>query len=175
MMLLSYIVEMEMIIWRNFHHRRHRKLSKRDLNVLSNLIHCFDDNDFQKIAEMINSLPQMMSIKVANPSSLTVLTFLYFQWNLNHNTPKIFWHHDDVIIDAMASQITSLTIVYPTVIQTQIKENIKLRVTGLCVGHSPGTGEFPAQLASNAENVFIGWSHRELLPAICGHNDQKLM
>ena len=98
MMLLSYIVEMEMIIWRNFHHRRHRKLSKRDLNVLSNLIHCFDDNDFQKIAEMINSLPQMMSIKVANPSSLTVLTFWYFQWNFNHNTPKIFltsrWRHN---------------------------------------------------------------------------------
>ena len=29
----------------------------------------------------------------------------------------------------------------------------KLRVTGLCVGNSPGTGEFPAQMASNAENV----------------------
>ena len=28
----------------------------------------------------------------------------------------------------------------------------KLRVTGLCAGNSPGTGEFPAQMASNAEN-----------------------
>ena len=27
----------------------------------------------------------------------------------------------------------------------------KLRVTGLCVGNSPGTDEFPAQMASNAE------------------------
>ena len=27
----------------------------------------------------------------------------------------------------------------------------KLRVTGLCVGNSPVTGEFPAQMASNAE------------------------
>ena len=33
----------------------------------------------------------------------------------------------------------------------QIKENTKLRVTGLCVGNSPVTGEFPAQRASNAE------------------------
>ena len=33
------------------------------------------------------------------------------------------------------------------------KETSKLRVTGLCVGNSPGTGEFPAQMASNAENV----------------------
>ena len=29
----------------------------------------------------------------------------------------------------------------------------KLRVTGLCEGNSPGTGEFPAQRASNAENL----------------------
>ena len=35
----------------------------------------------------------------------------------------------------------------------------KLRVTGLCVGNSPVTGEFPAQTASNAENVSISWRH----------------
>ena len=53
----------------------------------------------------------------------------------------------------MVSQITSLTIVYSTVIQAQIKENIKLRVTGLCVGNSPFTGEFPAQMAINAGSI----------------------
>ena len=35
----------------------------------------------------------------------------------------------------------------------------KLRVTGLCAGNSPGTDEFPAQRASNAENVSIWWRH----------------
>ena len=35
----------------------------------------------------------------------------------------------------------------------------KLRVTGLCAGNSPATGEFPAQMASNAENVSIWWRH----------------
>ena len=35
----------------------------------------------------------------------------------------------------------------------------KLRVTGLCAGNSPGTDEFPAQMASNAENVSIWWRH----------------
>ena len=39
------------------------------------------------------------------------------------------------------------------------KKTSKLRVTGLCVGNSPGTGEFPAQRASNAENVSIWWGH----------------
>ena len=39
------------------------------------------------------------------------------------------------------------------------KKISKLRVTGLCVGNSPVTGKFPAQMASNAENVSIWWRH----------------
>ena len=35
----------------------------------------------------------------------------------------------------------------------------KLRVIGLCDGKSPVTGEFPAQMASNAENVSIWRRH----------------
>ena len=41
-------------------------------------------------------------------------------------------------------------------------ETSKTRVTGLCEGNSPGTGEFPAQSASNAENVSIWWRHHEV-------------
>ena len=44
-------------------------------------------------------------------------------------------HYGDDIMGVMASQVTSLTIV------------------------SPATGEFPAQMASNAENVSIWWRH----------------
>ena len=43
--------------------------------------------------------------------------------------------------------------------QMQIKETSKLRVTGLCEGNSPVTGEFPAQRARNVENVSISWRH----------------
>ena len=39
------------------------------------------------------------------------------------------------------------------------KKTSKLRVTGLCEGNSPVTGEFPAQRASNAENLPIWWRH----------------
>ena len=39
------------------------------------------------------------------------------------------------------------------------KKTSKLRVTGLCAGNSPVTGEFPAQMASNAENASIWWRH----------------
>ena len=39
------------------------------------------------------------------------------------------------------------------------KKISKIRVTGPCVGISPVTGEFPAQTASNEENVSIWWRH----------------
>ena len=44
------------------------------------------------------------------------------------------------------------------------KKTSKLRVTGLCAGNSPETGEFPAQMASNAENVSIWWRLHEKSP-----------
>ena len=43
------------------------------------------------------------------------------------------------------------------------KKTPKLRVTGLCAGNSPGTGEFPAQMANNAEKVSISWRYHEML------------
>ena len=60
---------------------------------------------------------------------------------------------------AMASQITSSRLFTQPFIQAQIKENIKApRHWPLC---GEFTGEFPAQMASNAENVSIWWRHHE--------------
>ena len=72
-------------------------------------------------------------------------------------------HYDDVRMGATASQITSLTIVYQPFIQTQIKENIKARRHWPLCGEFTGTGEFPAQRASYAENVSIWWRHHASL------------
>ena len=44
------------------------------------------------------------------------------------------------------------------------KKTSKLRITGLCAGNSPVTGEFPTQRASNAENVSIWWRHVKFTP-----------
>ena len=68
-------------------------------------------------------------------------------------------HYSDVIMGAIASQINSLTIVPNRLFRRRSKKTSKLRVNGLCVGNSPGTGEFPAQTASNVENVSIWWRH----------------
>ena len=43
----------------------------------------------------------------------------------------------------------------------RLKKTSKPRVTGLREVNSPVTGEFPAQRASNAENVSIWWRHHE--------------
>ena len=69
-------------------------------------------------------------------------------------------HYNDVIMSAMGSQITSLTIVYsPVYSRRRWKKAQKFRVTGLCEGNSPVTGELPAQKANNAESVSIWWRH----------------
>ena len=58
----------------------------------------------------------------------------------------------------IASQIT-LQLFTQLFIQTQIKENIKAtRHWPLC---EEFTGEFPAQMASDAENVSIWWRHHD--------------
>ena len=43
--------------------------------------------------------------------------------------------------------------------RSRSKKTSKLRVTGLYAVNSPLIGEFPAQRASNAENVSIWWRH----------------
>ena len=47
----------------------------------------------------------------------------------------------------------------------RLKKTWKHRVTGLCVGNSPVTGEFLAQMAGNAENVSI-WRRHHLITDI---------
>ena len=72
------------------------------------------------------------------------------------------FHYDDVIMGAMASQITSLTIVYSTVHSGQINENITAPRHWPLGLTSSVTDEFPAQMASNAENDSIWWRHHVL-------------
>ena len=47
------------------------------------------------------------------------------------------------------------------------KKTSKTRVTSLCAVNSPLAGEFPAQRASNAENVSIWWCHHGINDQLC--------
>ena len=78
----------------------------------------------------------------------------YSSWQ--HTKHPLQWHHngrDDVskhqLHDCLLSRL----------FRRRSKKISKLRVTGLCAGNSPMIYEFPAQMASNAENVSIRWRH----------------
>ena len=82
-------------------------------------------------------------------------------------TSRQFWHCNDVIMGAIASQITSLTIVYWTVYQdADKKKTSKLRVTWPYAGNLPVNLELPLQMTSNTENVSIWWRHHAA-PSVC--------
>ena len=68
-------------------------------------------------------------------------------------------HYDDVIMGVVASQITSLTIVYSNVYSGADQSKHQSSASLAFVWEFTGTGEFPAQMASNAENVSIWWRH----------------
>ena len=67
-------------------------------------------------------------------------------------------HYNDVIMGVMASR-RRLHCLLNCWFRRTSKKTSKLRVTGLCGGNSPMTGEFSAQRASNAANVSIWWRH----------------
>ena len=70
-----------------------------------------------------------------------------WSWNCHSKnwwpTPTMWNIHSDVIMTTRASQFTSLTVVYNRLFRRKSKKTSKLRVTGLCVGNSPGSVDSP--------------------------------
>ena len=62
----------------------------------------------------------------------------------------------------IGSQITSLTVVYTTVYSDVDQSKHQSSAHWPLCGEFTGTGEFPAQMASYAENVSIWWRHHVL-------------
>ena len=67
---------------------------------------------------------------------------------------------------SVASNHRRLDCLFNRFLRRRPKKASKLRVTGLCQEKPPATGEFPAQRASNAENVSIWWRHDDV--TTCG-------
>ena len=72
-------------------------------------------------------------------------------------------HYSDIIMSAMASQITNTSIVCSIDCSGAYQRKSKLRVNGLCEGNPHVTGGFPSQRASNAENVSIWWRYHDFV------------
>ena len=81
--------------------------------------------------------------------------------SVNHES-----HHNDVMMSAMASQTTDVSIVCWT--GADQRKHQQLRVTGPCAV----TGEFPTQKASNAEKLSNWRRHHDFIVRSCKASDK---
>ena len=89
----------------------------------------------------------------AQYDKVCTLLSITLQWCYNERTVISNQQPHDCLLNRLFGRIS--------------KKPSKLRVTGLCAGNSPVIGEFPAQKASNAENVSIWWRHHHMTRMIC--------
>ena len=88
-------------------------------------------------------------------------------WSSGHSLKRKYRHFDETLRwrhndHAGVSNHQPPGCLLNRLFRRKSKKTSKLRVTGLCAGNSPGTGEFSAQMASYAENVSIWWRHHDL-------------
>ena len=84
-------------------------------------------------------------VVVPSNSCSTAATAVSLQWRHNRRDGVSNHQPNDCLLNRLFGR--------------RSRKTSKLRVTGLCAGNSPMTGEFPAQMASNGENVSIWWRH----------------
>ena len=82
---------------------------------------------------------------------------LFLKWSLH-------WRHDG---HDSVSKHQPHDCLLNRLFRRRSKKISKLHATGLCAGNSPESGEFPAQMASNAENVSIWWRHHDAITYPC--------
>ena len=99
---------------------------------------------------------------------LEILQYIFFSHKGFHlpeiNSASLQWRHNG--LDSVSNHQPHGCLLN-RLFGRRSKKTSKLRVTGLCVGNSPGTGEFPAQMVSNAENVSIWWRHHDDKHTVC--------
>ena len=107
----------------------------------------------------IISLPVMFTSDNYRPHCYRVLhiTNPYYRCNIfpEFNFP-LQWRHNGR--DGVSSH-QSHQFLLNCLFGRRSKKTSKFCVTGLCAGNLPGTGEFSAHMAGNAENVSIWWRH----------------
>ena len=96
------------------------------------------------------------NIRIKYTRAISVLCRAWFC--SGHTISSWLSHYSDIVMSAMASQITGVSIVCSTVPE-QIKENIKAPRHWPVSGQSTGDRWFPSQRTNNAENISIWWRH----------------
>ena len=106
-----------------------------------------DETTVKEFASIDKNVPTSKDISKCRPfcSGLNMLILWTLEWR--HNGCDGVWN--DQPYECLLNRL----------FRPRSKKTSNLRVTGLCEGNSLVTGEFPAQRASNAENVSIWWRH----------------
>ena len=122
------------------------------IGVINNHCQVYRDTKPLWLCISVNLTMVIYALSIINVSNLSIRRIHLIVLSL------LKWRHtglDDVSIhqprDCLLSRLFG----------RRSKKASKLRVTGLCVGNLQGTGEFAAQMASNAENVSIWWRHHD--------------
>ena len=100
---------------------------------------------------VMKTLKNFSTIKRCEPNRVTIN-----QCNIVYEIKSLQWRHNER--DGVSNH-TPHDCSLNRLFRRRSKKASKLRVTGLCADNSPVTGEFPAQRASNAENISIWWRH----------------
>ena len=94
-----------------------------------------------------------------------------FSYNIKVNGAALQWRHNGR--DSVSNHQHHHCLL-SHLFKRRSKKTSKLRVTGLCAGNSPVTGEFPAQRASNAENIiFCQWLDMACTSTEWGHSRKQ--
>ena len=101
---------------------------------------------------LIISKPQSLKYDTVQCNSAVLLVFIVVKLHSSCVFASLQWRHNG---RDSASNHQLHDCLLNRLFRHRSKKTSKLRVTGLCVGNSPGTGEFTAQMTSNAGNVFF--------------------
>ena len=101
--------------------------------------------------------PKHWNIHICGESNRQHNALLLFLWG--YGFISLQWRHND---HDSVSNHQPHDCLLNCLSRRRSKKTSKLRVTGLCAGNIPRTGDFPAQMASNAENISIWWRHHVL-------------
>ena len=119
------------------------------------------DNDLRWMSYDLND--DLVDVRCVLEAPLTFI-FRYCWYDVSICDWSVFWNNEESFLETLypfVSHYPHYIDVIMTTVASQIKENIKApRHWPLC-GEFTGTGEFPTQRASNAENGSTWWRHHE--------------
>ena len=132
----------------------HLKIAQPRMKYLDILITKFVINPYSILSMIVKMIRSLVSH--LKKTRKTDVIFEQTLCDLLCSSIPLRWRHNGR--DSVSNHQPHDCLLY-RLFRRRSKKTPKLRVTGLCVGNSPGTGEFPSQMASNAENVSIWWRH----------------